>query len=1351
MRDISNAVNVPMTTGHYLKSMGKLTNQWSQSNFRDPKRQRLYLKDIDCPEAWYQRLQDFIPESLFYLNDCVGEKGGPGAAHERNMYNQTVLGKGIAPAGDLMSNLPEEMRAENMMCYIGHEGTYTPAHREMCASLGQNIMVETSTSENGELPGSSVWFMTESKDREVVSEYFLSMLGHDIEVENHFAQVNAWKKAPFPVYIVEQKVGDFILVPPLAPHQVWNRGTRTMKAAWNRTTVETLELALHEALPRARMVCRDEQYKCKAIVYYSLLRYYDQLKRVERAEEGAIQGYSHLLIRNSARVRQLQKDFKRLFALYSEMLVSEMFSPDLPEEKAVEFIPFDSNVTCSYCRCNIFNRFLTCTTCVGELDNGDEDTYDICMECYAMGRSCACMSNLKWVEQWQWSVLTQRYEQWRAMVISNNGYVDVDSSPESLEAARMSYGKKPVAQICQEQLKLRPWQDPNAEVTTMSPRTMMEMESPEPEVDDEGRIKKKKTTRRKSGQQKGGAFTNCHICCHTDYNWKLAFCTTCSSAYCYGTLWRAFDLKPQTVMEQTDWQCPKCLGICGCGRCRRKDKERNQNQKEPYRPKGTLLGHDTRKVADPRSVESLVDFRRTNLGWLRGEGDHDPKSSMRMQKLVQEALQEKAKDEVLEEEIMANSNGMQQDTPTQHEATHMAIDPLLWEEKASNMEGSQDLHPDVTNINSPNEFTSGKSFTHGVGGLHVHSTNRMGSDPTHRGDIALPGIMNASGSSYPDPSGLGHDRSMGMGYYHQTNDADRILFDESDSGDISTAPDSNQDISGDSHTLKPLDTKNLKRKAEGGPSNSDDNLKKQKLAQAKRENTTTMTNNNKLKRGKPLVKKLPLKRSKEPLGHVEELDRNTEDVMRSSKPSRLGFEKSSMESSNREISDDGDDHGGMFVPEEAFPARSTSIKTKSLAHTNASVEPSIPHHSPTARATSPGNSRRSRSVPEAHRVSTKSTRQRSKKSPEGIDLSQPPKGASRRLRDRLPSKGATNKSSNRTSGTNSAQSLHPGAEKGLNSRPRSSPSKNHVEDAHLSSPEPTPPANVEKGPRGRLSKTLTKAQDPSQLSHASPQEVPTVSMSPHQSADALHSGADEGRRSDQDHMILPSAVVVSSKKAKDPSRRVTFQEPLSTSESDSNNSFESDDGDTEFVRNRYDASIDPYYENLKMKALRELEAEEARVRATKSAPADKPIRKPILARKTVQITGPLGSIVPGSLQYKRPVENSKGLSLSERRALEGKTTKIVAKKPSRVKAPTGSPPSTSVSDSAQKVMDSSHFTPGRRMSFDSPYSGLSTSDDDDDESIPAHRPGSFNKSSGQLNSGGMLDGLRRGGMFNQVK
>jgi hypothetical protein len=508
-----------MTIGHYLRSMKLLTNLLTPATFRDERRQRLYLKDIDCPPEWHEHLKRIIPPNLFYMNENVEERVGRGAD---DMFPE---GHTPAPAGDLMSSLPEEMRAQNLMCYIGHEGTYTPAHREMCASLGQNIMVDASGDENGEKPGSSIWFMTETKDREVVAEYFLSMLGHDIEIEKHFAQINAWKKATFPVYIVEQKVGDFILVPPLAPHQVWNRGTRTIKVAWNRTTVETLQMALHEALPKARLVCRDEQYKNKAIIFYTLDKYYRQMTEMEQTADLGLLGFGQDLIKSSVRMKQMAADFKALFRLYTEILLDEMFAT---REKEVEFIEYDSNITCSYCRANIFNRFLTCKNCVRELANGDLDTYDICMECYCMGRSCYCISNLTWCEQWRWSDLVDRYETWRSLIIKNDGYIDFESSPLPLELARKRLGKKSVAQICQEQLRKRPWNNIKEQV-----QPQVESEESEVEVDDNGRPIKKKKYKRK---RKKGDVHRCHVCQHKDYTYKLAFCKTpgCPEAYCYG-------------------------------------------------------------------------------------------------------------------------------------------------------------------------------------------------------------------------------------------------------------------------------------------------------------------------------------------------------------------------------------------------------------------------------------------------------------------------------------------------------------------------------------------------------------------------------------------------------------------------------------------------------------------------------------------------------------------------------------------------------------------------------------------------------------------------------------------------
>lgn len=675
---------MPLSVGHYLNNLTSLTNQWTRHNYKEPDRQRIYLKDIDCPPIWHDKLQDHVPASLFYLSESTGDVGGPGALDERS--------RGIARAGDLMSCLPPAMRAENLMCYIGHEGTYTPAHREMCASLGQNLMVETSgaTYENGKptKPGSSIWFMTETKDRHLVSEYWLSTLGHDIEIEAHFAQVNAWKAAPFNTYVVEQKVGDFILIPPLAPHQVWNRGTRTMKVAWNRTTVETLEMALDEALPRARMVCRDEQYKNKAIVLFALNKYSIMLASVEELKRTAADPQVRFDLNYSGKIRQLQKDFKRLFSLYTKILISEMLPTGAALEKG-EYIPYDSNITCSYCRCNIFNRFLTCPTCIVPLDNGEEDTYDVCLECYAMGRSCRCNSGYKWVEQFPWAELTSKHEAWRNLILAFDGLND--KSPKPLHIERKDYKKKTLAQVCQEQLQERPWLDPKKEPPT--PPAALARNGPvtEAQVNADGSVKKPGRRRNKEAAKQ---FPKCHVCIWPDFHWKLATCS-CGRGYCYGSLFRAFDKMPLSVMEDPDWKCPHCLKMCSCGQCIRL---KNTN---PYEPTGTILGCDTRKVADPRSWESLVNYSMSNAAWvkkMKGDDQVHSHDSRMMQRRQHEANVAKSKDPALDAD-----NYVDEDEPASahsqpgHDSTENGIplDPLLFSDtspaRPSDGEGASEL------------------------------------------------------------------------------------------------------------------------------------------------------------------------------------------------------------------------------------------------------------------------------------------------------------------------------------------------------------------------------------------------------------------------------------------------------------------------------------------------------------------------------------------------------------------------------------------------------------------------------------------------------------------------------------
>lgn len=594
-RNLTTKSNLPLTIGHYLKNMPLLADNWNAFNYKDPDRQRIYLKDIDCPDEWHDHLKQLIPPPLFYMNEGPEAFRGPGAvsAPSSRKKGSSKAGTPIARAGDLMSSLPRDMRAENLMCYIGHEGTYTPSHQEMCASLGHNIMVEASDGslEHGKVttPGSSIWLMTESKDRHTVSDYWTSKLGHDINIEDHFAQLNAWKAAPFKTYVVEQKPGDFILIPPLAAHQVWNRGTRTMKVAWNRTTAETLEMALNEGLSRARKVCRDEQYKNKAIVFYSLERY---SKMVNNINEGNI---------DQPKVQQLLREFQQLFSLYTRILLSESFSPDLPVEKEEdrEFIPFDGSVTCAYCRCNIFNRFLTCPWCIEGKGTDVENAYDICMECYVMGRSCACLSRLRWAEQFRWSELTKKHETWRQQLLRRSSHVTGHFQP--LDVERDLLGKRTLAEICQGQLKMRPWVD----ITKPEDPKINDHAS---DSEDAPPARKRKKIGREA--QADADHGRCHVCMHFDPLWKLASCSYCPRHYCYGSLYRAFNIEPQHVLGQLRWKCPKCRNICNCGGCRR------NMDTEPFKP-ACILGHDTRKIADPRSTEALVDFRNSNLRWLQ--------------------------------------------------------------------------------------------------------------------------------------------------------------------------------------------------------------------------------------------------------------------------------------------------------------------------------------------------------------------------------------------------------------------------------------------------------------------------------------------------------------------------------------------------------------------------------------------------------------------------------------------------------------------------------------------------------------------------------------------------------------
>ena len=229
--------------------------------------------------------------------------------------------------------------------------------------------------------------------------------------------------------------------------------------------------------------------------------------------------------------------------------------------------------------------------------------------------------------------------------------------------------RRTLAQICQVELKKRPWRDITKPLPQVEP-----VEEEEIELDINGNVKKSKRKVRRSEK-----FLRENAPCHVDQNrepnWKQAQCTECDKRWCYGSLFRAYDERPEEIMANPKWTCPSCRNICSCRKCRKKPGYR------PYIPSTTYLGHNTKAVADPRSVESLVDFSCSNIAWIQKAGD-DGEDTSRLKRRRHEANAAQAQDPELGEEYVHEEDQQEQDDVedrilrlAQHEG--IPIDPVL--------------------------------------------------------------------------------------------------------------------------------------------------------------------------------------------------------------------------------------------------------------------------------------------------------------------------------------------------------------------------------------------------------------------------------------------------------------------------------------------------------------------------------------------------------------------------------------------------------------------------------------------------------------------------------------------------
>src|SRR5688572_29498509 len=90
-----------------------------------------------------------------------------------------------------------------------------------------------------------------------------------MDEDNCFIPLSHLKNAPFKVMLIEQRIGDFVILPPNAPHQVINRGGKSVKIAWNTLTAKSLPQSIL-ALPTYREYGKNQVYRIKTLAFYAL-------------------------------------------------------------------------------------------------------------------------------------------------------------------------------------------------------------------------------------------------------------------------------------------------------------------------------------------------------------------------------------------------------------------------------------------------------------------------------------------------------------------------------------------------------------------------------------------------------------------------------------------------------------------------------------------------------------------------------------------------------------------------------------------------------------------------------------------------------------------------------------------------------------------------------------------------------------------------------------------------------------------------------------------------------------------------------------------------------------------------
>ncbi|KAG0007069.1 hypothetical protein BGZ65_009841 [Modicella reniformis] len=518
--DLRAAEDVKMTMKNYVHRVhassldGATTEQRPAriKNTRSHSQQLLYAKDVTCPHEWRTFLMDgILPPFLGYMG-----------------------------SNDLNS-LNRKLAAENLMIYIGQEGTWTPAHVDQCGAIGHNIMAWADDD------SSSIWFMIRAEDK-AKAEALWRSCGHPLEYESYFANIKELEQATFPIYVVEQKIGDLVMVPSLSYHQVVNLGKATVKVSWNRLTAHCLLAAVHEVLPR---IARPEGYRIKTII------------------KSAVEAWKDLLQSEPVVLplpkEEFCKSYKTILDLFQTIVEEDWVDMEImkfegpmfmkPRRLVGEAMP----AVCDFCNTDLWNRHFRCLEC-----KHDGDEYDVCTRCFSLGRGCKHRaSSMEFVEGFSMKSCQHLYT-----------------------TAIQVWNQSRLLDDCAEyHLLPDPWADEiiPTPVKDFSFATL---------------------AYKRQELLKVPAFL-CHVCQSCSKNIARIDCPKCIDQYCEACLYKYFVIHwTDVASKRAEWECPACKGTCHCAQC---DKRVNINHIPMLIPNRAPILMFSRPEEDARNRGGVTD------------------------------------------------------------------------------------------------------------------------------------------------------------------------------------------------------------------------------------------------------------------------------------------------------------------------------------------------------------------------------------------------------------------------------------------------------------------------------------------------------------------------------------------------------------------------------------------------------------------------------------------------------------------------------------------------------------------------------------------------------------------------